>query len=110
MGRKDEARLLDMLKASRNILEFTAGYSKVEFEQDELVQSGVIRQLQIIGEAARTITDELKSAHNQVAWSEIIGMRTIVIHRYFDIDLDFVWETVLSDIPLLIKQLEAILP
>lgn len=110
MARKDEALLLDMLFACRHIQEFTEGLSEADFETSMLVQSAVIREFQVLGEAARMMSATAKETYTQIPWSIISGMRNKLIHEYFDIRVKVVWETVRDDIPDLTSQLEAIVP
>jgi len=108
--RRDAALILDMLIAARKIQRFTAGMSAADFQANEMAQSAVIREIQVIGEAARIVSDAMKASHPTIEWREISGMRNRVIHEYFDIDLDLLWDTVQNDIPLLIEQLQGIVP
>lgn len=108
--RSDDSLLLDIFNAARKLQRFTAGMSRAAFNQNELVQSAVVRELQVIGEAARLITDETKHQQSQVNWHAISGMRNRLIHEYFDVDFDIVWDTIQQDIPLLISQLEPLIP
>jgi uncharacterized protein with HEPN domain len=98
-----------MLEAIRRVERYAAR-GRDAFEADELIQSWVVRHLQIIGEAARALSAEFRDAHPEVPWPEIIGMRTIIVHRYFDVDLDVVWTAVDRDLPTLRQHLEAIGP
>jgi uncharacterized protein with HEPN domain len=108
--RRDDALLLDMLIAARKILRFTAGLSEDEFRASELIQSAVIREIQVIGEAARLVSDETRTEQAALAWPAIAGMRNRIIHEYFNIDLEVVWETIRDDLPALVEQLERIVP
>ncbi len=85
-----------------------------EFDQNEMLQVWFLRHLQIIGEAARHVPDEVRGMAPDIPWNKIIGMRNILVHGYFTIDLDIVWDAVQQDVPLLkpavvalLKQLEA---
>ncbi|MCK4829083.1 DUF86 domain-containing protein, partial [bacterium] len=69
----------------------------------------LVRLLEVIGEAARGITIEFRSEHSELPWKSMIGMRDRLIHSYFDVNLDVVWETVTNDLPPLIEKLEKIL-
>jgi len=72
-------------------------------------RNAVIRRLEIIGEAARRISDETKSAYQNLPWYEMVGMRNAMIHDYDDVDMVIVWETIQNDLPPLISALESIL-
>ena len=70
----------------------------------------LVKEIEIIGESANKITDELKSTHDEIPWQDIVSMRNHLIHGYFNIDLDVVWSTVNEDLPFLIRSLEKIIP
>lgn len=106
---RDESLLLDMLIACQKIGRFTQMLSKNDFNESELVQSAVLREIQVIGEAARLVTDETKSKQSQIPWRIIAGMRNRIIHEYFNIDLDVVWETIQTSIPQLESELGKII-
>ncbi len=108
--RRDDALLLDMLVAARKIVRFLQGLTERDFQANELVQSAVIRELQVIGEAARLISPETRAKHNDIDWHAITGMRHRLVHEYFDIRLDVVWETAVEHIPPLVAALERIIP
>ena len=88
--RSDLALLLDMLIAARKILQFASKMTKTDFAKNQMAQSAVIREFQVIGEASRIVTDATKSKYPQIAWSVITGMRHRLIHDYFSIDHDVV--------------------
>ena len=106
----DEVLFLDMLNAARNIKNFIAGMTETEFINSLLHQSAVIRELLVIGEAARQIPEEVKVSISQIAWRRIIDMRNHLVHRYFRIDLDIVWEVVSEHLDVLISQLITLVP
>ena len=107
---RDEAYVLDMLLAAKKVLEFTEGIDWERFSRDELVQNAVMRQIQIIGEAARGVSAEYQVEHDQVPWREIVGMRNRLVHEYFRILPRRVWDVVENDIPDLIQKLEPLVP
>jgi len=107
---RDDAYLLDILLAARKVREYTAGLSQDDFERNELVQSAVMRWLTVIGEAARNISPEYQAAHADIPWSEMKGLRHRLVHEYFRIQLPIVWDTIQSDLPKLIAQLEPLVP
>ncbi|GAB5491347.1 MAG: DUF86 domain-containing protein [Phototrophicaceae bacterium] len=110
MPRKDDALLLDMLIACRKLIRFTQDLAKDDFLSDDLVQSATLREFQVLGEASRMISDESKSKYQQIPWKVISGLRNRIIHEYFNVDLNILWETIQTNIPELLSQLNAILP
>jgi uncharacterized protein with HEPN domain len=106
--RDDRERLLDILEAIDRVDKYAVRGRDV-FDRDELVQSWCLRHLQIIGEAARAITDELKAEHPEMAWSRIVGMRHVLVHDYFGIDLEIVWSAVSKDLPDLEEKVQRLL-
>jgi uncharacterized protein with HEPN domain len=74
-----------------------------------MLSLSLVRLLEIIGEAARGISQEFRDAYPDIAWKNMVGMRDRLIHGYFDVDLDVVWETVIEDLPPLITHLEKII-
>lgn len=108
--RDDASYFLDMLIAARKIRMFVTGLNEMDFEHSQLHQSAVMRELLVIGEAARGVSVEGKLQHPEVKWDEMLGMRNRLVHEYFRIQLRLVWETVIDDIPVLITQLEPLIP
>jgi len=106
--RSNRDRLLDIAEAIERIERY-ATMGRAEFADDELVQTWVVHHIQIIGEAARKLSDDFQNAHPRIAWQQIIAMRNILIHDYFGIDVDEVWNTVQRDLPLLRRGLTGIL-
>jgi uncharacterized protein with HEPN domain len=96
--RDPRARLCDILDAIDRI-EVYAARGRQAFESDELVQSWFVRHLQIIGEAVRALPQEVRDRAPDVPWSRIVGMRHILVHDYFDIDRDAVWDVVERHLP-----------
>jgi uncharacterized protein with HEPN domain len=103
--RDDRERLLDIQEAIAKIEKYT-GTEPQAFDRDELIQSWVVRHLQIIGEAARTLSTSFQQQHSDWPWSKIIGMRNILVHHYFDIDVALVWSVLESDLPNLKAKVE----
>ena len=108
--RDDASYFLDMLIAARKLRTFIDGLSEIDFNQSQLHQSAVMRELLIIGEAARGVSLEGKSQHPEIKWDEILGMRNRLVHEYFRIKLNLVWETVIYDIPVLVTQIAPLIP
>ncbi len=108
--RRDDALLLDMLIAARKIGRYVSDLTEQDFYASDLVQSAVMRELQVIGEAVRMVSEETKSLHTGIAWQAIAGMRNRIVHEYFNIRLEVVWQTVIESIPPLATELERLVP
>jgi uncharacterized protein with HEPN domain len=108
--KRDDAYLLDILIAAHKAIGFVQGMSRKEFDASELHQTAVIRPLEIIGEAAGRVSEETRQSHPEIPWQQMIGMRNRLIHEYFRIDLDAVWDTVHKDLPELIALIEPMVP
>ena len=106
--RDDRERLLDILEAIERIEKYTSKGRDV-FEEDELIQTWVIHHLEVIGEASRSLSTETKQKHPETPWSEIAGMRNILVHHYFGVDASAVWNAVDHDLPSLKQQIEVML-
>ncbi len=106
--RDPRERVRDILDAIAAIERYI-GRGRKAFEEDELLQNWFVRQLEIIGEAARSLPEEVRLLAPEIQWHKIIGMRNVLAHGYFEIDLDLVWDTVSCDIPLLKPMLEHLL-
>ena len=106
--RDDRERLLDILEAIERIERYTRR-GRMQFEEDELVQTWVLHHIQIIGEAARKLSEDLRINHPTVPWSEIVAMRNALVHDYFGVDVEEVWATVERDLPDLKRKIEEIL-
>ena len=106
--RDDRQRLLDIFEAIQRIEKYAAQGRKA-FERDELIQNWVLRHLQIIGEACRSLSSDFRNQHPEVPWSQAVGMRNILVHHYFEMDVEAVWSAVERDLPGLKPMLQAIL-
>ena len=106
--RDPRERLRDMLEAIEHIERY-ASRGRDTFERDELIQNWIVRHLQIIGEAARAMPEEVRERATNVPWSKIIGMRHILAHDYFQIDTDIVWDVVEHDLAELKQALRGLL-
>ncbi|MCJ7818153.1 MAG: DUF86 domain-containing protein [Candidatus Thorarchaeota archaeon] len=104
----DEIRLRHMLDAVREALAFTSDKTRADVESNRMLILALIQLLEIIGEAANGITSEFRKDYAEVPWNSIIKMRHRLIHGYFDVDADIVWQTITNDLPPLRKRLEAI--
>lgn len=106
---KDESIYIDhILLSIKNILNYTKDISKEEFAKNTLIQDAVIRNFEIIGEAAKKISFDFKQVHFEVPWKEMAGMRDKLIHDYIGIDIQVVWDTIQQDLPNLQKIIKGI--
>jgi uncharacterized protein with HEPN domain len=101
-------RLRDILEAIAAIERYS-NCEKKGFERDELLQSWFVRNLQITGEAARGISEEVRALAPQIPWHQIAGMRNVLVHGYFEIDTDLVWDAATRDVPALKPAIEQML-
>lgn len=106
---RDKEYLVDILDAARLAVQYVQGKDLDGFINDIQCQDAVIRRLEIIGEAARRVSDEIREACPELPWHKMVGMRNVMIHEYNDVDLSLVWDTVRSRLPGLILALEGIL-
>ena len=106
--RDQRERLLDILDAIEQVQKYTSR-GRAVFETDELVQVWVVHHLQIIGEAVRALSEELKRAHPEIPWPVIVAMRNIIVHEYFIYDLNEAWKVAENDLADLKQKITAIL-
>ncbi len=107
--KNDKVFLLHIRDAIKNIEKFVKNISEKEFFKNHLVQSAVIRQIEIIGEAVKNLSKEFKNRHNDIPWKDIAGMRDILIHEYFSVDTKAIWKVIKEDIPDLKQKILKIL-
>jgi uncharacterized protein with HEPN domain len=107
---RDDAWLLDMLQSAQRALDYASGLSENQFMADNLRQDAILRQLTILGEASKKISNELRTAHPDIPWRKVAGFRDVVVHDYFGVDLKEVWRIIRDDLPSLVKLLEPLVP
>ena len=105
----DSARLHHMLDAAQEAVGFVKGKGRGDLDTDHKLALALVRLLEIIGEAANKVSEEVRKVHTEVPWLQVVGMRNRLIHAYFEVDHDEVWRTVQEDLPPLIAQLEQLL-
>lgn len=101
------ARMLEAAKEARAML---GQRSKAEFLADRTLRLALERLVQIVGEAARCVSPDVRSLHSTIPWAEIVGMRSKLVHEYAEVDPEEVWSVVAHDLPELILQLQRIVP
>ena len=109
MSRDYRVHLDDILGAIRKIGLYTAGLTCNDFESNEQVFDAVIRNLEIIGEAVKNVPDDVRSRQPDVEWKKIAGLRDILIHHYFGIDAEMIWDIVQNKIPDLEQRVRELL-
>ena len=101
--------LKHMLDYAQKAVKISRGRKKEELDDDIIFNLALTRSVEVIGEAANRVPEEIQAEHPEIAWMEIIGMRNRLIHGYDDVDVDFLWSVVQNDLPTLIPQLKSIL-
>lgn len=108
--KKDPTIFIKHIMESINLIEdFSKSLGKEKLAGDKLRQSAIIRQIEIIGEAIKNMPKDFIIKYPNIPWKDIVGMRDKIIHQYFDIDLDIVWDVLKQDIPKLKEQIQNIL-
>lgn len=109
MTDRDRIYLEHVLEAISRIQQFVEGMDKKGFESNILIQDAVIRNFEIIGEAAKRLSAAFTGSHPELPWQDMAGMRDKLIHHYLDVDLDVVWMTIEKDIPVLLETIDKML-
>jgi uncharacterized protein with HEPN domain len=99
MPRDSRAYFDDILEAIGAIREYVAGLSREGFGRDRKTVDAVVRNLEVIGEAVKQLPVEVRSAHPEVEWQKIAGLRDVLIHAYFGVDLDIIWDVIANKLP-----------
>jgi len=109
MPRDYRVYLEDILEAIGKIRRYTAGLSLKTFSEDTKTLDAVVRNLEVVGEAIKKVPDEIRLRHGAVDWKRIAGLRDILIHEYFGIDVEIIWDIVTNKLPDLEGQIQQIL-
>ncbi|HDD46451.1 MAG TPA: DUF86 domain-containing protein [Candidatus Aenigmarchaeota archaeon] len=107
--RSDREFLLDIKEACERILKFVEGMDYDEFANDEKTQDAVLRNIEIIGEAVKNLSEEIKTKYQDIEWKKISGMRDRLIHFYFGVNLDIVWDVARNKISELLEKVSRII-
>jgi uncharacterized protein with HEPN domain len=108
MQRDYKAYLEDIIEAAGAAREFVTGMDKGELGKDRRTRDAVVRNLEVIGEAAKKLPAQMKRDHPEVEWKKIAGLRDILVHDYFGIDMDIVWDVVQNKLPVFTEQVRRI--
>lgn len=106
---EDYVRLRHMLDAAVKAVGYARDKSREDLERDDMLSLAIVRLLEIIGEAARSVSQEVRAANPTIPWKQISGTRDRLIHGYFNVDLDVVWSILTTDLPKLVAELRAII-
>lgn len=109
MPRRDIAYLRHILDAINRVQEYLQGVTEADFHNRYLIQDGVIRQIEIVGEATKQLSKETRENYPHIPWRDIAGMRDKLIHHYLGVDMQEVWLTAQDDLPMLKREVEIIL-
>ena len=109
MRPEDEERLRHMLDAAKESISFVEGHTRGDLDDNRQLALALVKEIEIIGEAAFRMSESIKGELQQIPWSEIIGMRHRLVHAYIEIDHDILWDTVKRNLPPLIASLNEIL-
>lgn len=110
MRADDIIRLRHMLDAAKEAIGFARVKSRTDLDQDRMLTLALVKDIEIIGEASTKVSGETRTEHSAIPWLDIAGMRNRLIHAYFDINLDILWQTVTEDLPALVTELEEAMP
>ncbi len=105
----DYNRLRHILAAAREAAGYVNGLPRQQFDEQRPLQHSVVRCIEIMGEAASRLSPELRDKNPSIPWQDMVGMRNRLIHAYYDLDLDLIWQTATQEIPELIPEIEALL-
>ena len=105
----DRQRLLHILEAIEEIQTYTSSADLKTFLANSMMRFACVKQIEIIGEAANSITIETRSTFTELEWKQIIGMRHILVHEYFGVDFDLIWQVIVADLPQLKEKVKIII-
>lgn len=109
MSRTYDTYLLDIIKAINRIESYVQDTTRSQFETDRMRFDATVRNLEVIGEAVKRVPDSIRENYSSVAWRKIAGLRDRLIHAYFDIDIDIIWDVVQSELPVLKSEVQRII-
>ncbi len=109
MLRDYKVYLDDIAQAVRKINSYVSALNQKQFSEDERTIDAVVRNLEVVGEAVKNLPDEIRKKHPEVDWKKIAGLRDILIHEYYGIDIEIIWDIITNKLPALAKQIGVML-
>lgn len=109
MQQSDTIRIKHMIEAAEEAISFAEGKERKDLDRERMLVLSVIKEIEMIGEAAAKISVEVRGKKSQIPWNDIVGMRNHLVHGYFDVDLDLLWNTIEHNLPVLVMNLKKIL-
>jgi len=109
MREDDRVRVEHMIDAAESVAEFISGRQPADMNTDRMLLFAVVRAIEVVGEAAGRVSEDLRSQATTIPWQSIVSMRNRLIHGYFDIDTEIVWRTAAEELPSLLPSLRALL-
>lgn len=110
LDKKDAALLWDMLNAATEIVQFVEGATYAEFQSNKMLRYAVERQVVVIGEAAKKVSNAFKNSHSEIPWTAIVGQRNILAHEYGEVLVERIWRVSTVFVPELVKLLTPLIP
>jgi len=109
MRHEDSVRVQHMIEAAQAAIGFASGHQVPDLASDRMLLFAMVRAIEVIGEAAGKVSDELRHSSPEIPWAMIVSMRNRLIHAYFDIDREILWKTVKIELPALLSHLKALI-
>ena len=109
LNQRDRVRLDHMLEHAREAITLTRGKTRADLDNDRVLSLALVRLLEIVGEAAGRVSEDVYARHPDIPWSQIIGLRNRLIHGYDAVDYDILWQIIIDDLPALVTMLETVL-
>lgn len=109
MGERDRIRVQHMLDAANKVISATQNRQRADLDRDEILALAIVRLLEILGEAAKNVSQATRQSTPHIPWRQMAGTRDRLTHAYFDVNLDIIWTIATEDLPAIVPQLEALL-
>lgn len=107
-SRHDRLYLYDIIECCARVADYISGVREEDYQVNPMLQDALVRNIEVVGEAVKNLSSDVKESHPQIAWSQIARMRDKIAHHYFRINLDVVWKTATDDLPALRSEIGVI--